>query len=85
MRRELEPDLETWVETNIKDPKGLQPLTPDVALRSSKPENFQGDPADRILVATALMSCQSLVTADDRIISWFQGHPDQRHLCIPQA
>jgi PIN domain nuclease of toxin-antitoxin system len=84
-RLELEPDLETWVESNLKEPMGLQPLTPDIALRSSGLDNFHGDPADRILVATALQTCQPLVTADRKIISWFQANPDQRHLCLALA
>lgn len=81
-RLELFPTVETWVETNLKAPMQLQPFTAEIALRSSRLEAFHGDPADRILVATALQSCQPLVTADQKIVSWFQVHPELRHLCL---
>jgi PIN domain nuclease of toxin-antitoxin system len=31
---------------------------------------FQGDPADRIIVATAIENGATLVTADEKILSW---------------
>lgn len=81
-RLELIPNVETWVEHNLKAPLHLQPLTPDIALRSSRLEAFHGDPADRILVATALETCQPLVTADQKILSWFREQSEHRMLCI---
>jgi PIN domain nuclease of toxin-antitoxin system len=81
-RLELLPDVDTWVANNLKAPFYLQSLTPDVALRSSTLDAFHGDPADRILVATALQSFQPIITADQKIISWFEANPEYRHLCL---
>ena len=80
-RLELKPDVAGWVQQNLKAPMFLQPLTPDIALLSSTLPDFHGDPADRILVATALHTAQPLVTADQRIHNWFQTRPEYRHLC----
>lgn len=43
------------------------PLTPVVAVASVELEPFHADPADRIIVATAVHHAASLVTKDDRI------------------
>jgi len=32
--------------------------------------NFHGDPADRIIVATTILTGSSLVTADEKILNW---------------
>jgi PIN domain nuclease of toxin-antitoxin system len=43
-------------------------MTPEIAIESSSlPGRFHGDPADRILVATALAHCATLVSADKNI------------------
>jgi PIN domain nuclease of toxin-antitoxin system len=51
-------------------------LTPEIAVRSSHlPANFHGDPADRMLVATAIVMGLKLVTRDRRILEYgAQGH-----------
>jgi len=49
----------------------LLPLEPDIAVLSSQlPGKFHGDPADRMIVATALHNSAPLVTKDDRIHAW---------------
>lgn len=46
----------------------LLPLTPAVAVKAADlPANFPGDPADRIIAATAILESAVLVTKDDRI------------------
>lgn len=46
----------------------LLPLTPAVAVKAADlPANFPGDPADRIITATAILESAVLVTKDDRI------------------
>ena len=46
----------------------LLSLTPAVAVRAAGlPASFPGDPADRLVVATALIETATLVTKDDRI------------------
>jgi PIN domain nuclease of toxin-antitoxin system len=46
------------------------PLTGDAALAAARLESFHADPADRLIVATALASSATLVTADSRILDW---------------
>lgn len=46
------------------------PLTGDAALAAARLESFHADPADRLIVATALASSATLVTADSRILEW---------------
>ncbi|HCV25099.1 MAG TPA: PIN domain nuclease, partial [Candidatus Latescibacteria bacterium] len=54
----------------------LAPLTPDIALASSRlPGEIHGDPADRMLIATARSLGATLVTRDRRILEYSQaGH-----------
>lgn len=41
-----------------------------IAIRAGQLESFHGDPADRIIVATALEYGGNLVTADEKILAW---------------
>ena len=52
------------------------PMTPGIAVRSSQlPGNFQNDPADRILLSTAIELGLTLVTRDKPILEYArQGH-----------
>ena len=45
------------------------PVDGDIGIRASALPDFHSDPADRIIVATAL-SGHRLVTADERILAW---------------
>ncbi|MGH7821967.1 MAG: type II toxin-antitoxin system VapC family toxin [Candidatus Binatia bacterium] len=45
-------------------------LTGDVAIEAARLGGFHGDPADRMIVATAQSSDATLVTADDAILTW---------------
>lgn len=51
--------------------RGLRdiPITAEIAFRASFLEDLHGDPADRLIVATALGGYQ-LVTADRQILNW---------------
>lgn len=58
-----------WIEQSIALP-GLQllPLTPAVAVRAAQlGPAFPGDPADRLISATALVQSVPLVTKDERL------------------
>ena len=48
------------------------PVDGDIALRAGILPNIHGDPADRIIVATAMFG-HRLVTTDRRILAW-PGH-----------
>ena len=45
------------------------PVDGDIGIRANALPDFHADPADRIIVATALRG-HRLVTADERILSW---------------
>jgi PIN domain nuclease of toxin-antitoxin system len=46
------------------------PLHGATAIRAAQLPSFHGDPADRLLVATALYHQATFVTGDTRILSW---------------
>lgn len=65
----LDRDVEVWMDLALKLPRvQLVPLSPRIAVRSSRlASETPGDPADRILIATALEVGCTLITKDDRI------------------
>lgn len=76
-RISLSTPCESWVATALSLPGvGLVPLSPAIAVASSRlPGAFHGDPADRILVATAREQRAVLVTRDERILAYSaEGH-----------
>lgn len=76
-RLKLDVSVETYVD-RIFTRAGVQiaALTPEIAVRSSSlPGDFHGDPADRMLVATAMVMGLRLMTRDRRILDYgAQGH-----------
>ena len=71
-RLKLLPDLESWVGRNLESPVEMEPLSAEISVRSSRLDDFHGDPADRLIVATALVLQMPLVTADRQIQKWNQ-------------
>ena len=71
-RLALASDVGQWVRTVLALPGlRLAPLEPDVAVASSRlPGDLHGDPADRILVATARHLGATLITADERLLAY---------------
>jgi PIN domain nuclease of toxin-antitoxin system len=69
-RLEFRIELGTWRHDLLQD--GLQeiPLTGSAAIQAGQFEDFHGDPADRMIVATALVNGAILVTADKKILGW---------------
>jgi len=74
-RIELEIDCIDWVEQSLVSPGiNLVSLTPRIAIQSSRlPESPHGDPADRILIATAYEHNAVLVTHDKKILDYGKG------------
>jgi PIN domain nuclease of toxin-antitoxin system len=71
-RIQLDRPVEQWVDIALALP-GIQlaALEPAIAVRSAKlPGVFHPDPADRIIVATALENALVIITPDDRILSY---------------
>lgn len=68
----LTMDIETWV-SKVSALPFMQVIAPNqwVMMKSALlPEPFHPDPADRILVATALVHHATLVTKDAKIINY---------------
>lgn len=71
-RISLKMPIEEWVNQALALPGvELLPLQPSIAIESTQlPENFHGDPADRIIVATARIHRLILCTRDARILEY---------------
>lgn len=69
-RLEMQMSVDLWRQSLINN--GLQEisLTGDIAIRSALLKDFHGDPADRIIVSTAIHSTAALCTADKKILLW---------------
>lgn len=68
----LDRDVSSWVDEALSLP-GVQlaPLSPRIALRASAlPGELHGDPADRMVVATAQEYACALITKDDLILRY---------------
>ncbi len=46
------------------------PMDGKAGIDAANLQNFHGDPADRIIVATTMLTGASLVTADEKILNW---------------
>ncbi|GAC1548724.1 MAG: type II toxin-antitoxin system VapC family toxin [Candidatus Velthaea sp.] len=50
-----------------------EPVSSEIAIRAAfLPDDFYGDPADRMIVATAVVRKASLVTRDERILAYLR-------------
>ncbi len=65
-------DIREWVLKALSAPGlKIEAVGPDVALESTLlPEGFHGDPADRILLATAVHIGATLITHDKEILTY---------------
>ncbi|MCC6353914.1 MAG: type II toxin-antitoxin system VapC family toxin [Verrucomicrobiae bacterium] len=69
-RLRLKPNPDQWLAANLAPPVVLEPLSPAICRESCRLPDFHGDPADRMIVATALVLGLPLATADARIRDW---------------
>ena len=67
-RIELDRDPVTWMEDSFQS-LGIEliPLTPAVAVLAAELQGLHGDPADRLIVATALAHGAALLTRDEKL------------------
>ena len=76
-RISLNTDIKKWVNTclNLQGIK-LQEITPEIAIDSCNlPDNFHGDPADRIISSSARILNAKLLTFDKEILKYAKkGH-----------
>lgn len=69
-RVRLEGGPRAWMETALaRFPLTEAALTREVALRSTELDLRHGDPADRLLAATALVHGLTLLTVDERLLA----------------
>ncbi len=63
--------LDRWVRNAMPPSRVvLQPLTAEIALRAYQwPADFHGDPADRLIAATADVERLVLVTSDEKLLA----------------
>jgi PIN domain nuclease of toxin-antitoxin system len=69
-RLSLLPDQASWFSANLEPPVSLAPLTAEISISACSLPDFHGDPADRMIVATAITLGIPLITADEKIIAW---------------
>ncbi|HMO54578.1 MAG TPA: type II toxin-antitoxin system VapC family toxin [Tepidiformaceae bacterium] len=69
---DLDRPLDEWLDQALGHSKlRLIPLSPEISLISTRlPEGFHSDPADQIIVATALVLNAELLTSDSRILAY---------------
>lgn len=72
----LEEPVLSWLQVALNLPGvELKPLTPDIAVESSQlPGDFHGDPADRLIVATARVHQLTLLTHEEKILTYAKQH-----------
>lgn len=70
----LDQPILDWLNRALSAPGvNLVTLSPEIAVESTCfPKGFQGDPADRIIVATAKVNGFALITRDKKIIEHSQ-------------
>ncbi len=75
-RISIEMDPLDWVEEVFSSGKiNLVPISPRIAIQSSRlPEHPHGDPADRLLIATANDMHAVLATHDQKILDYGKGN-----------
>ena len=63
-------DIAAWRRTLLQEGLIEIPVDGEIGIRANELADFHADPADRLIVATALVGGHQLVTADRRILEW---------------
>ena len=70
-RLELDREILVWIKQALIFPKTqLLPLSPEIAISSQRLEDFHSDPADCMIVATALEHQATLISKDRKIAAF---------------
>ncbi len=69
-RLTMKTELDVWRSDLLQTGLLEIPLRATTAIRAGQLPMFHGDPADRIIVATAIENGATLMTADSKILSW---------------
>lgn len=69
-RLSLITPVSQWMRELLQ--RGLReiPVTGETGIIAAGLPDFHGDPADRIIVATAVSTSATLITADENILNW---------------
>lgn len=67
-RLRLEMDLSRWRKDFMNQGVIEVPVTGEIGITAAGFEQFHGDPADRLIAATALHNSLTLITADRRLL-----------------
>ena len=73
-RLTMQTELSVWRSDLLRTGLLEIPLLGTSAIRAGQLELFHGDPADRMIVATAIENGATLITADTKILSWKALH-----------
>ena len=76
-RLKLPSSVKEWRDTILAAGAVELPLDGTIALRALDLSGLHDDPADRFIVATALLNNATLMTADERLLDW--RHALDRH------
>lgn len=74
-RLTMQTELDVWRSDLLQTGLLEIPLQGTTAIRAGQLQLFHGDPADRMIVATAIENGATLMTADIKILSWNPLHP----------
>jgi len=66
-RLRLDRDVLAWVEEALAAGISLLPISPRIAVAAGSLEELHGDPADRLIVATAMETGSLLISKDSGI------------------
>ncbi len=69
-RLEMSLPVSVWRKNLLASGLKEIPVTGAIGVQAANLEDFHGDPADRIITATALLHSALLITADSRILAW---------------
>ena len=69
-RLSLQMDLIQWRAELLQGGLNELPFNGQVAISAAQLKGFHGDPADRLIVATAQVADARLITADKAILAW---------------
>jgi PIN domain nuclease of toxin-antitoxin system len=66
----IHEDASSWRQKVLRLGISEIPISGDIAIAAARLTEFHGDPADRLIAATAIVNGATLVTADRRILKW---------------
>lgn len=71
-RIDMTLEIDVWRGMLLDNGLVEVPMTGKIGIRSAALSGFHGDPADRMIVATAISTGAVLCTADEKILAWQQ-------------